>query len=207
MTNYFRLLIVLSFLFRGLSIDAQIDSVSYDHKLDDLASYRIVFESFYYSGNGPVNYFSLDDTQQYDFRWDFGDGKTGNLPLMLHSFPTSGTYDVRLTVTEISNPLNEFSVVKQVFVDDTFEVPNVFTPDGDGINDVFAVKSNGVVPLTITIFDRAGSLVYKHTAPVINWDGRTAGGVLVKPGVYYYVITSSESLYNRNGFFHIYYNR
>lgn len=207
MNNYFRLLIVLFCLYPGLLVRAQIDSVSFDHKLDDLSSYRIIFESFYYSGSGSAEYFKPEDSQQYDFMWDFGDGTSGDLPVMDHSFAAPGVYEVTFTVTDISDPLTEFSAVKQVLIDDTFEVPNVFTPDGDGINDVFIVKSNGVTPLTIAIFDRGGSTVYKRTAPVINWDGRTAGGILVNPGVYYYVITSPEPLYNRNGFFHVYYNR
>ncbi|MFP4366762.1 MAG: gliding motility-associated C-terminal domain-containing protein [Bacteroidales bacterium] len=206
MNNYFRLLIVLFCFYPGLSVHAQIDSVSFDHKLDDLSSYRVIFESFYYSGSLSPEFFTQEDTEQYDFMWDFGDGNTGDLPVMVHSYEAPGIYEVTFTVTAISDPLTTFSAVKQVLVDDTFEVPNVFTPDGDGINDVFIVKSNGVTPLTITIFDRGGSIVYKHTAPVINWDGRTAGGTLVNPGVYYYVITSSEPLLNRNGFFHIYYN-
>ncbi len=191
-----------------VSIDHEIDYVSIDHETDDLSTYLVTFSSYYHSGTGHRSRFSADDTLRYSFEWDFGDGRTGSGPVVMHRYETAGTYYTGLTVTDLSDPLRVItSEIIPVTVDDSFEVPNVFTPDGDGVNDSFIVRSNGVTPLTITIFDRGGSIVYRHTSPVINWDGRNPGGTRVRPGVYYYVITSPEPLYNKNGFVHIFYNR
>lgn len=70
-----------------------------------------------------------------------------------------------------------------------FSVPNIFTPDGDGINDVWKVMMpSGIELHTCQVFDRWGELVY-HTnkAGQISWDGRFKGR-FVPAGVYVFVI-------------------
>lgn len=207
MYNPFRNLLLILLFLSGNGLYAQIDEISFDHEFDDLSSYLVTFRPYYRSGNGEAVFFSQDDTLQYSFLWQFGDGSTGTLPVIMHRYQAAGTYGAGLTVTSLSDDLQILSGVIQVTVDDTFEVPNVFTPDGDGINDEFLVRSNGVTPLNISIFDRAGNVVYSHSSPVINWDGKTPSGIRVRPGVYYYIITSQDPIYNKNGFVHIFYNR
>ncbi len=208
MHNYLRILLLFCSLVPVTVLKAQIDDVSFEYEVEDLSSYQVIFRSFYRSGTGPEVFFAAADTLLYSFEWDFGDGNTGGGPVAVHSYASTGTYNAVLTVTSLTDPGEVFvSAAIPVTVDDSFEVPNVFTPDGDGINDSFIVRSDGVTPLTVTIIDRGGTVVYKHTAPVINWDGRTAAGTRVSPGVYFYVITSSEPLYNKTGFVHILYSR
>ncbi len=77
---------------------------------------------------------------------------------------------------------------------DSIYVPNVFTPNGDGINDVLTIYAKGITSFSIEIFDRWGQLVFISNYTTISWDGRTNGGVKVSDGVYYYVIkATSES--------------
>jgi gliding motility-associated-like protein len=68
-------------------------------------------------------------------------------------------------------------------------VPNAFTPDGDGINDVFFV-SLSAVPLDLewSIFNRWGELVFESTDPMAQWDG-TYQGQPAPQGVYVYQLT------------------
>ncbi len=150
--------------------------------------------------------YDIEDTLEYRFYWDLGDGNSETGPAVLHSYERPGSYFVTLTVTRKEDMLLS-SHSEEVTVSEEFRVPNVFTPDGDGINDLFIVKSDGVTPLSITVFDRSGSVVFKKTAPVISWDGRTPSGILVRPGVYYYIIRSDAPIYNKTGFFHVFYDR
>jgi gliding motility-associated-like protein len=205
MNNYLRHSVLIVFFLHAFCVNAQIDEVFIQYQADDLSTFAGTFSSHYASGalRAP---FDAQDSLVYIFDWQFGDGKTGSKPVMIHHYTSAGIYDVILTVTLRGDPSLVYSAVFSVTVTASFEVPNVFTPDGDGYNDNFIVRSNGVTPLEITIFDRSGSIVYRHTSPVINWDGRTPAGIRVRPGVYYYVISSSEPLYNRNGFFHVFYN-
>ena len=67
-------------------------------------------------------------------------------------------------------------------------VPNAFSPNGDGVNDVFTAYSNvGVVRIDqLTIFDRWGGIVFASAKRDIKWDG-TRGGIPLDPGTYLYV--------------------
>ena len=67
--------------------------------------------------------------------------------------------------------------------------PNAFTPDGDGVNDLWRVSYRSLVEFECWIFDRYGAQLYNFKDPEGGWDGKY-GGKLVKPGVYFYVITA-----------------
>jgi gliding motility-associated-like protein len=67
-------------------------------------------------------------------------------------------------------------------------VPNAFSPNGDGINDVWYIKYLEFYPgCTINVFDRFGRLVYGSTGYARPWDG-LVNGKPMPVGVYYYVI-------------------
>lgn len=74
-------------------------------------------------------------------------------------------------------------------------IPNVFTPNNDGINDLFIIEGNGRTKLTFQVFNRSGVLIYKNIAPIITWDGRTLAGAKAPTGVYYYILTSEDDHY------------
>jgi gliding motility-associated-like protein len=67
-----------------------------------------------------------------------------------------------------------------------YEIPNVFTPNGDNINDKLVAKTSGLVEkIDFKLFNRNGLLLFSTTDPKINWDG-TYKGRIVSPGVYFY---------------------
>ena len=71
---------------------------------------------------------------------------------------------------------------------DKIEVVNAFTPNGDGINDVFDITNHGVSQIgTVQIFNRWGEKVFEQEGNDILWDG-TFRGIEVNPGVYVYTI-------------------
>ncbi len=73
------------------------------------------------------------------------------------------------------------------------EIPNVFTPNGDGINDEFVII-NLTEGSSVTIYNRWGTLVFESLSASGGrlggvWDGRTTAGIACVEGVYYYVVT------------------
>ncbi|MFN3916513.1 MAG: gliding motility-associated C-terminal domain-containing protein [Flavobacteriales bacterium] len=69
------------------------------------------------------------------------------------------------------------------------EIPNVFSPNGDGINDVFKVSTTNVIDIQAYIYDRWGNIVYYFWGVNGFWDGRTwPAGEVCSTGVYYYII-------------------
>ena len=81
--------------------------------------------------------------------------------------------------------LESYIVVDSSLVD----VPNVFTPNGDGMNDIFKVKTRSLENFQGVILNRWGRKVYEWTDPQGGWDGRIHGKYAT-PGTYFYIITA-----------------
>ncbi len=92
----------------------------------------------------------------------------------------------------------------RVIVDDcdpTFVLPNVFTPNYDGVNDTWGVSfstvNSHIANFKMSIYDRWGLLVYESnldvSSPKSKWDGATTSGMPCNAGVYFYVITFSKN--------------
>ncbi|UPT67988.1 MAG: gliding motility-associated C-terminal domain-containing protein [Sphingobacteriales bacterium JAD_PAG50586_3] len=67
------------------------------------------------------------------------------------------------------------------------DLPNVFTPNGDGFNDTFTFDIEGADNITVQIFNRWGNLVRVLDGESVSWDGTTNAGNMVSEGVYYYI--------------------
>jgi len=119
-----------------------------------------------------------------------------------HTFPASGSYNITYTLTGSTSCTSTKSRV--LAVTDTIVVPNVFSPDGDGVNDIWAIKSNGKDKLSVKIYSRAGALVYEEHAAVILWDGKTVYGKELVNGVYYYVVERDDNYPPQKGFFYLF---
>ncbi len=70
--------------------------------------------------------------------------------------------------------------------------PNVFTPNGDSINDVFTLITNNVSTLNCKIFNRWGEIVCEFHGVNGFWDGYLPSGDKAAEGVYFYVITYND---------------
>ncbi len=120
-------------------------------------------------------------------------------------------------VTAVDSVGNESEYSNVVCVDDciNYELPNVFTPNDDGINDILRPNPyNRVERIELKIFNRWGNTVFETTNPDINWDGKSMmTGQKVPPGVYYYIcdvyekrLTGTEPRY-LIGFIHVLYGK
>ncbi|MBK9389085.1 MAG: gliding motility-associated C-terminal domain-containing protein [Bacteroidetes bacterium] len=90
-----------------------------------------------------------------------------------------------------------------------YEIPNVFTPNGDDINDRLVAKTSGLVEkIDFKLFNRTGLLIFSTDKPKIEWDG-TYKGKIVSPGVYFYQCDvfekriSGTELFHLSGFVHV----
>jgi gliding motility-associated-like protein len=73
---------------------------------------------------------------------------------------------------------------------------NVFTPNGDGINDLFDLGFNGefIGCANFKVYDRSGSRVFDTNIGAYGWDGRSLRGELCPSGVYFYVIRLGDEI-------------
>ena len=124
--------------------------------------------------NSVVNFID-QSTNAAQYVWDFSGMGTSNLqnPTFDFDADTAGNYIVCLTVTSVDGCVAD--TCKTVFIADEFliYVPNAFTPDGDGLNDVFFPVTMAVDPqgYEFMIFNRWGELIFEGHAPGVGWDG------------------------------------
>ncbi|HEX7414564.1 MAG TPA: gliding motility-associated C-terminal domain-containing protein, partial [Bacteroidia bacterium] len=138
--------------------------------------------------NSPVQ-FQDSSVNTSGWNWNFGNTYTDT-----HSNPQSiytslGTYPVTLIVHDSLGCLD--TIVKYIVIDGAISVPNIFTPNGDGANDVFLLKDLGLNEYTIEIVDRWGLVVYNGDQNTSAWDGRTPAGLACPAGTYFYLINGT----------------
>ena len=74
-------------------------------------------------------------------------------------------------------------------------IPNSFTPDGDGLNDVFEPVTTGVVEMQMYIFDRWGNQIFSRSGVGTGWNGSSKNeNFYAEPGVYQYLIRATDNL-------------
>ena len=142
------------------------------------------------SGGGFSSSFAFNDTSTggISWSWIFSDGTTSSIQNPTHIFPGAGTYTVTQIVYNQDGCPDTALIV--ITIGEDISIPNVFTPDGDGTNDVFYIPNTGVKEFHIIIFDRWGAKVFETTADEIRWDGRSLSGKLLTDGTYFYSLSA-----------------
>ena len=104
---------------------------------------------------------------------------------------TTSTPEETITYTVIVVDSNGCSASDQVTVFIEFEnviwVPNIFSPNGDGSNDILYVRGKGVADLNFFVYDRWGEKVFETTSLDIGWDGKFRGKDMNKAVFVYYL--------------------
>lgn len=76
-------------------------------------------------------------------------------------------------------------------------IPDGFSPNGDGINDVFVLRNKKGVKVSLHIYNRLGVLVYSSANYQNDWNGHTEAGNPLVEGTYFYVIKSADGQHYR----------
>jgi gliding motility-associated-like protein len=125
------------------------------------------------------------------YEWNFGGQGTSNAQDTLFTF-TPGVVGEYFVYHIASNQYGcSDTSMKRIFVEEEIDVfiPNSFTPNGDGINDVWFVRGSGFQSegYSLEIYNRWGEVVYTSTDPLQAWTGGRTGGELYLPdGAYLY---------------------
>lgn len=152
--------------------------------------------SFDYSGEtvSPATIvFNNTSTGGVSYDWDFGDGKGSTDLNPTNIYEGEGSYTITLTVTDANGCTDDAH--KTITITDPFNffLPNVFTPNGDNVNDLFLVMASGIKEFRMSIFNRWGELVFESFDVYEGWDGNTSAGAKAVSGVYVVVIDYSVS--------------
>jgi gliding motility-associated-like protein len=144
----------------------------------------------------PTTGFQNLSTGAVSYEWDFGDGSGISTEFEpTHTFPenNAGEYEIILTAYSAEGcPARAVKYI-HVFQDYSIYVPNTFTPDGNGANEIFKPVMYGFDPddFELLIFNRWGDLIFESHNMQVGWDGTFAGqDFQVQDGVYTWKITA-----------------
>lgn len=153
------------------SYNPQIKNTSSNFLMDTLNWIEVSGE---YTANGDENYITIgnySDTTYID-----------SLSLQPSATPNSYYYidDVSIIdITDIGSCRNQSTV------------PNIFTPNADGVNDVMRISDTCFKVNSLTIYNRWGNLIM-DSKTIASWDGRTTSGEPCSDGIYYYIIETEN---------------
>ncbi len=125
----------------------------------------------------------------YQWFWNMGDGTQLTTQNPLYQYIDTGNYIVTLHVIDDNNCEDSVSELIVIYPESAFYIPNAFTPDGNGRNDVFGPQGVYIDPddFLMVIFNRWGEEIYATNSFFKPWDGRK-DGEFCPIGVYNYFI-------------------
>ncbi len=166
--------------FVGVGRDDFVNILSWDNNLcsddSDIEQYNV-----YYADNedNSLKFIATANSSTRTFTHDPDNG-------------ISGCYAI--TTTDIMG--NESNFSNKVCLDNCplYELPNTFTPNGDGANDLFIPRVNRfIAKVDMEIYNKWGQVVFQTNDPNISWDGTNSAGRTLADGSYYYVSKVIES--------------
>ena len=223
--------------------DFNLDPITFDPPLDDVTynlqvtdSFGCVSESsfFYQSihvkadftldpvkGEAPLKVTITDKSVRGSrYLWQFGENKDSISDLtnpQPHIYYKPGEYQIKLTIESDLHCIDSMTSEKIVVDPSSLQIPNVFTPDGDGLNDYFVIEATSLRQLTVEIYSRSGLKVYDFSGDSEGlrdwkgWDGNlNSSSRKASPGVYFYIIRAfgwDDKIYDskeQRGFVYLY---
>jgi large repetitive protein len=149
-------------------------------------------------------YYTPAEGVTIDYTWRFPDGTEQYDSIAEYAFLEEAIYEVFLLLEDAAGCAD--SITKKVPVSKQLMLPNVFSPNGDEVNDYFEVTTPGDYIYSFRVFTRNGLLIYASESPLIRWDGRIIGGREAPEGVYYFTIKSTDTPVetSQSGFLHLF---
>lgn len=141
------------------------------------------------SGPAPLSVTFLNTSINANtYSWNFGDNSNNSADTnTVHTFVSSGSYPVTLTATDTNGCVSTFIDTIEVTNSELY-IPNVFSPNGDNVNEEFNIQGEGITGINGTITNRWGKELASWNSLTKGWNGSSNDGEKVPAGVYFYII-------------------
>ncbi|HWY33224.1 MAG TPA: gliding motility-associated C-terminal domain-containing protein, partial [Nitrosopumilaceae archaeon] len=146
------------------------------------------------NGTAPLNVQFTNLSSGGNYTWNYGNGSTQNTisDTTNSVYQTVGTYTVTMLASNSAGCKDSATVIIVVDEVATILIPNVFSPNNDGVNDMFFIKSTGYTGMDITVYDRWGLKMWESTSVNGAWDGKVSGKE-ASDGTYYYILNATNN--------------
>ena len=143
------------------------------------------------TGETPLTVnFTNSSSNATNYLWSFGTGDTSTAINPSYIYLPLGTFNVCLYADNGGNCADTACSTIDIFINSVFVITNVFTPNGDGINDLFTLQTKGLKTLDVEIFNRWGQKINEWHTVNGGWDGRSSSGAVCSDGTYYFIINA-----------------
>jgi gliding motility-associated-like protein len=144
----------------------------------------------------PAVTFTDESSGATNCQIDWGDGTVTDCSTAQHSYSQPGTYKVKEIVENASGCSDTAFVTVIIRPEFEFTMPNAFTPNGDGLNDIFKPVLFGVYDYSFLVFNRWGEQLFETHDYLQGWNGYF-NGKLCPEATYVYKITFRDEVDNR----------
>lgn len=124
-----------------------------------------------YYENRKLNFIPTASPDVVAYYWEFGDGDTSTMISPFHTYLDTGYFDVMLVVTNKYGCTDTTIHTIYAYPDFVFYIPNSFTPNQNGLNDVFTGKGEGFMRFYMEVFNRWGEKIYESNDIHRGWNG------------------------------------
>ena len=125
--------------------------------------------------NTPTRFTSTASADVVRWFWSFGDGDTSALRDPVHQYVKPAINTVCQTVINAVGCQDSICIPVESIINIVNDLPSAFTPNGDGVNDVFMVRGFGIAKMTLRVYNRQGLVVFESHSQNIGWDGKYKG--------------------------------
>ncbi len=145
------------------------------------------------SGEAPLTVEFINQGVASSLSWDFGDGSGSRDNAPVHTFEKAGNYIVILNAKNASGAASDKINIEVKPSSDIYDIPNIFTPNGDGENDLFFFKMKNIASVGVVIFSPKSGIVCEWNSLEGNWSGKLQNGDDAPDGIYFYTIQANGS--------------
>lgn len=124
--------------------------------------------------------------------WSFGDNTGSVATNPTYSYSNTGTYCIKLVTQSVNGCVDSTTNCIEIIKPISINIPNVFSPNNDGKNDVFKITGSSIKNFSCSIYDRWGLKLYEWSGINGGWDGNAKGGE-APSGTYFYILEYTDA--------------